>query len=226
MSAAVATFLVYSSVAFGAVLGKITLNESLEFGKLISITMTLSGAFLVSISAEAASLEHTGLGLFIGLCSGFCFALYTIFGKSARKSDLNSWTIILYSFSISALFLFGANGTISLLQGDISQLSSSYLSLGMSYTGWTVLFFLAIGPTLVGFGLYTISLGYLQSSIVNIIATMEMPIAAIFAFILLNERLSGYQICGSGLIITAVIVLKMYPKLQVIGIAKRKTQKV
>jgi len=68
---------------------------------------------------------------------------------------------------------------------------------------------LAVGPTVGGFGLYTVSLGYLPASVANIIATLEPVMTAILAFFLLGEHFTPPQWVGSLLIITGVIVLRV-----------------
>jgi drug/metabolite transporter (DMT)-like permease len=69
---------------------------------------------------------------------------------------------------------------------------------------------LAIGPTLAGFGLYTVSLGYLPASVANLVATLEPVMTAILAYVLLDEQLNGVQLAGSALIIASVILLRVY----------------
>ena len=209
--AAVATFLVYSSAPFTVLLGRIVLKEPLNTGKVTAVLLALSGCLLVSAGAHSESFQYSNYGLLMGLGSGLCFAIYSLSGSSAKSDGLNSWTIMLYSFGFAALFLFMAKLVTAFTVSEISTLLPSYFSLGSSVSGWTIMIILAIGPTLIGFGLYNVSLGYLPSSVVNLIATTEPPLTAILAFLILGERLSQYQIFGSCLIITAVILLKTAP---------------
>ena len=206
--AGVATFLVYSSVPFSAVLGRLLLSERLDFAKAAAIMTALGGCFLVSgaFSDGLGSSSISGLG--IGLVSGFCFGVYSTSAKHLRERGLNSWTLMLYSFGCAALFLFLAQGVVSINNGKPFVPAAEYLSLGASLPGWSVLLLLAVGPTLIGFGLYNVSLGYLESSTVNLLATAEPPFTAVLAYLLLGERLTGPQLCGSTLIVAAIIILK------------------
>ena len=63
---------------------------------------------------------------------------------------------------------------------------------------------------MLGFGTYNISLTYLPSSVVNLIATSEPVFTAMIAYALLGERLSAVQIIGSLLILSGVILLRIY----------------
>jgi drug/metabolite transporter (DMT)-like permease len=80
--------------------------------------------------------------------------------------------------------------------------------MGNAPLGWLTLFVLGAGPTLVGFALYTVSLGYLPVSVASLIATLEPVFTAIMAFFLLGERLSMVQVVGSLLILFGVLTLR------------------
>ena len=73
-----------------------------------------------------------------------------------------------------------------------------------------ILFLLAAGPTLGGFGLYNVSLSYLPASVANLILTSEPAFTVTVAYVLLNERLSAVQIVGSAMILAAVIFLRIH----------------
>jgi drug/metabolite transporter (DMT)-like permease len=80
---------------------------------------------------------------------------------------------------------------------------------GSSLAGWAILAFLAVGPTIGGFGLYTVSLTYLPASVASIIATLEPVMTTTLAFFLLGERLTPPQWAGSLLIISGVVLLRL-----------------
>jgi len=86
---------------------------------------------------------------------------------------------------------------------------ADFLWLGNAWAGWGVLFLLAAVPTVAGFGLYNVSLGYLPSSVANLVVTAEPAFTALFAYILLGERLNAVQISGSLLILAGVVFLRV-----------------
>ncbi len=59
---------------------------------------------------------------------------------------------------------------------------------------------------MAGFGLYTLSLRYLQVSVAGLIASLEPVLTAIMAIFLLGEWLDGWQWLGAGLILVAVVL--------------------
>jgi len=64
-------------------------------------------------------------------------------------------------------------------------------------------------PTLGGFGLYTMGLQKLPASVAAIIATTEVPLAAIVAYLALGERLDAVQWVGMLLVMTGVALISM-----------------
>ena len=204
--AAVSTVLAYSSAGFTAVLGWRLLGERLGPVKILAVTLSLLGCLFVSGAYDPATWQFNPLGVITGLLSGLAFAAYSLMGKEASERSIDPWTVLLYAFGFAAIFLFFYNWLTPLLPQGIS--STNLLWLGEAYAGWLVLIFLAIGPTVGGFGLYTVSLNYLPASVANIIATLEPVMTGILAFVLLGERFTLPQWIGSALIIAGVIVLR------------------
>jgi drug/metabolite transporter (DMT)-like permease len=69
---------------------------------------------------------------------------------------------------------------------------------------------LAAGPTVLGYGLYNVSLSLLPSSVANLILTLEPAFTAIIAYLVLGERFTGIQIAGGLMILGGVIFLRVY----------------
>jgi len=88
----------------------------------------------------------------------------------------------------------------------LTQNGETLFTLGRQWSGWAILAVLAIGPSLAGFGLYTLSLRYLQASVASLIATLEPALTAVMAIFLLGESLIALQWLGAGLILLAVIL--------------------
>jgi drug/metabolite transporter (DMT)-like permease len=122
---------------------------------------------------------------------------------------LNPWTTLCYTFGFATLFLLIFN----LLPGEFvpgaAVRTADLLWLGKSWVGWGILFLLAAGPTLIGFGMYNTSLSYLPSSVVNLIVTLEPVFTALLAFLLLGEMMTGMQILGGMVILAGVVLLRV-----------------
>jgi drug/metabolite transporter (DMT)-like permease len=204
--AAVSTVMAYSSAAYTAVLGWWLLNEPLGWKKVLAVMFSMLGCVFVSGAYSASVWQLSPLGVVTSLLSGLAFAGYSLFGKSASQRGIYPWTTLTYTFGFAALFLLVFNLTPL---GMNSIRSSNLVWLGGSILGWVVLLGLAVGPTIGGYGLYTVSLGYLPASVANLIATLEPAMTAALAYFLLGERFTPSQILGSLLIIGGVVILRL-----------------
>jgi drug/metabolite transporter (DMT)-like permease len=208
--AAVATVLVYCSAAFTALLGWWLLKERLDWVKLLAVALCLLGCAFVADALNTAAWQSNFLGILTGMLAGLSYASYSLLGRAASQRGLNPWTTLFYTFSFATAYLFVVNLLpAGILPGTAPQVSD-FFWLGNSWIGWLVLFTLAAGPTVLGFGLYNVSLSYLPSSIANLIVTTEPIFTAVIAYILLGERLAGGQVLGGVLILGGVIFLQMW----------------
>jgi drug/metabolite transporter (DMT)-like permease len=208
--AAVSTVLAYCSAGFTALLGWWFLKERLDWAKLLAVALSLGGCVLVSGAFDPAVWNANFVGILTGVLSGLCYAIYSLLGRSAAQRGLNSWTTLLYTFGFAAAFLLIFNLLpVKPFPGTAAQ-PADLLWLGNALAGWGILFLLAAGPTLAGFGLYNMSLSYLPSSVANLVVTLEPAFTATLAYFLFGERLTGIQIAGSLMILSGVVFLRIY----------------
>jgi drug/metabolite transporter (DMT)-like permease len=192
--AAIATVLAYSSPAFTVLLARLFLREALTWPKLIAVMLSLAGCVLV-VQAHAPETWRTNLaGIAVGLTSGLAFAFYNLMGRWSAGRFNSAWTVTGYGF------LFCAAAMV------FTQTPATLFSLGVQWEGWLVLSALALGPSLAGFGLYTLSMRYLEASTASLIATLEPVITALAAIPLLGEWMDQWQWLGAGLIVLAAVL--------------------
>lgn len=207
--AAISTVLVYSSAAFTAILGWWLLKERLGWVKLLAIALSLSGCVLISGTLGLSAWRVNITGILTGTFSGLCYAAYSLLGRSASQRGLNPWTTLLYTFAFATGFLLVLNLLPQRLWPGTAAGLADFFWLGQALSGWGALILLAVGPTLVGYGLYNVSLGHLPSSVANLILTIEPVLTAVVAYLLLGERLTGRQVGGSLMILAGVVVLRI-----------------
>ncbi|MGB9639530.1 MAG: DMT family transporter [Anaerolineales bacterium] len=205
--AAVSTVLAYSSSAFTALIAWRFLNESLGWGKLFAVLLALLGCVFISGAHDKAAWAVNPFGIITGLSSGIAFAGYSLMGKISSNRGFNSWSALLYSFFFAALFFLPLNAIADGFQGR--AFLPTLFWLGNKGLGWLALILLAMGPTIGGYGLYTLSLDSLPASVANLIAMLEPVITSILAYFLLSERLTAIQLVGSGMIIVSVILIRI-----------------
>ena len=124
-----------------------------------------------------------------GLHSGFCYALYYIFGKhfSGRYSSPN---LFIYALPIGALGLM------------------PWVTFGpKTATAWLALVILALISTYLAYYFYYAGLQYLEPTRAAITATLEPVIAAVVAYFWWQEYFSPLGYAGGALIIGAVVLI-------------------
>lgn len=194
--AGVATVLVYVQPTIVALISIRFLGEKLDRNKIIALVLTLIGIILVAQVYKLDALNVNGTGILIGIGTGFTWASYALLGRytSVRYP---AWTSLFYAFLFGTFFLL-----------PLQIFVTNTFALGAQWNGWAILFFLSLGPTLGGFGLYTIGLSQVPASVVTLIGTLEPVFSIVMAFFLFNERLDVPQIIGATLILFSVILLR------------------
>ncbi len=192
----VATVLVYIQPAIVAVISWRLLSETMDRPKLIALLLTLTGMVLVSRAYDLTNVNLNGLGLLTGVGTGFTWATYALLGRYTTRR-YSAWTSLFYAFLFGAVFLL-----------PLQVFVHNVLSLGTSVDGWGLMFFLALGPTLLGFALYTIGLSHLPASIATLLGTLEPVFSIILAYFLFGEVLNLFQFVGAGLILWSVMMLR------------------
>ncbi len=206
--AAVAAVLIHSSPAFTALAGWRWWGERLGALKIGAVLLSIAGCALASGAYSPAAWQVNPLGILGGLATGALFAIYGILGKVSSDKGINPWTSTLYTFAFATVFLLLAQraDTLFWLSRPLTAGPAGWREAGL---GWGLTALLAVGPTLGGYGLYTVGLAYLPTTTANLIATLEPAIAAVLAFFFLGERLTFPQILGGGLILTGVLLLRL-----------------
>ncbi|EKN3346907.1 EamA family transporter [Yersinia ruckeri] len=212
--ASISTILLYCSVGFTVFLGWIFYQEYLSWGELGVIAVSLLGCFLVSNGSNLTAAEFNLIGLGVGLLSGIGYSFYTLAGRIATERNYPVWNTILYVFGFSAVYQLIFNQMLlwfplPVLQSMVGDIwFFSHGSEGVDWRGWGLLLVLAAGPTLLGFGLYNLSLKTLPLAVASLILSMELVFTAVLAYFLLNERMSLLQMIGSGLVMGGVLLLR------------------
>lgn len=190
--AALASVLLYTAPAWVALMAGIIFKEKMTRTKMLALVATLTGVALVSLGAGGAIGSASGqmtAAVIWGLVAGFCYSLYYIFGKyfGARYSAA---TVFFYILPLGALCLL------------------PWLHFSpKSWIAWWALIWLAVLSTYGAYHCYYAGLKHLEAGRAAIAATLEPVVAAVVAFFWWGEYFSLGGYIGSGLILTAVILM-------------------
>jgi drug/metabolite transporter, DME family len=191
-----AAILLYSSPAFVALLAWIFLNETLGLLRLLALTLTFGGIFLVVGGYDPGTLEVSPLVLTAGLLSGLTYGLYSIFGKP-MAGHLEPAVILSYALGFGSLLLV------------LAALPTFYTLVGLSSRSYALLFMLAVVHTALAFGLYTVGLKRLDAGQAAIVATVEPVVAGAIGVVLLGEKLTALKVIGALLVLAGAALAQV-----------------
>ena len=211
--AAVATVLIYSAPLFSALAARVFLKESLGPLKVSAVLAGIAGCVLVSGAYDPAKWQVNPQGIAIGLGTGLSFAVYGLVGRLVARRGTPTWTTMAYGFLASTVLMLSILGRSVFTWLPGSVLAGMHGSR-QAALGWVTLLVLALGPTLGGHGLYNASLAYLPASTATLIVTLEPPLTAVLAYVLLGERLGLSQLLGSGLVLVGVVAVTVGDRLE------------
>ena len=195
LAVAVAIVLQYSAPAL-VVMWASLLRRRLPATEIsVALVAALTGVVLVSEVATGDLAELDRLGIAMGLASAILFATYTVL--SERLEEIYGPIRTLFrAFSVASLFWI----VVIIPRGWPAELFDPS-------NVWRVLF-VGVGGTLMPFVLYVWGIGRVRAERASIAATLEPVLAALFAWIWLQEALSAVQITGGVLVIAAVVFLQ------------------
>lgn len=195
-SVVTAVTLLYTYPAVAVILGAALLKEKVTRDSLVALLLTLAGAALVSGALNAGTAGTSALGVLYGLSSSVAMALYAVLGK-VISIRYDSWVTVMYGFVFGAAILVAVRGPLSIIE-TIAK---------WSFTNWAALLGLSIFPTLLAYGLFTYSLGFIGAGRASMICMSEPVIATVIGWVVWGEPVTTWQACGGLLVLTGVGLL-------------------
>ena len=201
LASGIATALVYTDPIWCAIIGLIFLGDRFSL-KLTSSCLfaTLGVMMMTGVFTEDGTFS--ALGLFWGLLSGLSYALYLIFVPRLRLKRIPSLKLTFYVFFIGMLILAAY---AILKEGNIEIVTNP--------TCWTNLILLGLIPTALSNICVTMSLRLVDSTIVAILGAFEPLTAMVIGILILGDSWSIMSLGGTFLILLAVAMLTILPKI-------------
>lgn len=194
MPVAVAAFIQFTAPVLIFLYGVLTRTEQFSAGKLVALLLGLSGTYLMLQLKTDGTGQWPVFGLVCAFLSMLSYAFYVLVSHRLSKKH-SPWTLVAYSYGIASLFWC--------LLAPPWITSAVVLERGL--LGRALLF--SVFSTLIPFTVFLIGLRRVSPTGASIASTAETVMAALFAFLFLNETLAPKQIVGAALIITAVLLL-------------------
>jgi len=201
LSSGIATALVYTDPIWCAIIGLIFMRDKFSWKLTSSILFaTLGVMMLTGVFTEDGTFSL--IGLLWGLASGLSYALYLIFVPRLRVKRIPSLKLTFYVFFIGMLLLAAYD---MLRYGRIEPVADN--------SCWLNLILLGLIPTALSNICVTMSLKLIDSTIVAILGAFEPLTAMVIGILVLADPFSIISIAGALLILIAVGILTILPKL-------------
>ena len=174
-------------------------SEKINFTKIVGLISCLAGVFAIIIKGDLnllLNLKFT-IGDLWMLASAIGWALYSIY-LFYWKTELP----IFQRFTLVAFF-----GAISLFPFYIiEEFMFQRTTFSSEFFSWVI--FAAISPGIIAFTLYTMAQKKLGASLTGFTLYIFTVYAAIYGFLLFNEKLEFYHYIGTILVFFGVYLVK------------------
>ncbi len=192
-SMSLAAMLLYTAPFFVMLMAAIFFREKITATKIFALLAAAIGC--VMICGTDTNTAITPFIIFTGLSSGFCYALYSIFGRVALKK-YSSATVTVYTFlfaSVASMFIV-----------DFPQIANVCIQHPKTL-GLAVLF--AYISAFFPYIFYTMGLKNTEPGKAAVMATFEAVVASLAGVLVFNENLSTIAIIGIILVLFSVFLL-------------------
>ena len=180
-------------------------------GAIIGVILVFIGILL--LSSDSSSIfsifeefkENFNIGDFLTLLCALSFAFYIIYIDVFTKRH-NFWLLVIMQVGVTGAlaFMFSFFGSVAGLENVRIEITN-YLLFGLFYT--------SIFATLITTVLQTKYQKLITPTKAGIIFSLEPVFAAIFAFFLLNEKITNLGYIGAALIFAGLIISELFDTL-------------
>jgi drug/metabolite transporter (DMT)-like permease len=192
-SVAASVVLVSTTPVFVAVAAYLLLGERTSILSFAGIALAIAGTVVIAGGGRGAA-DAAFFGNALALVGAVTMAVYVLIGRSLRTGGVGALSYSIVGYSAAALALLPV------------ALASGAQLWGYSTTTWFWLFVITLGPQLLGHTVLNWALEYVPASIVSGAVLAEPVIAALLAWLVLEEK-PGLATLLGGLVVLAGLYL-------------------
>jgi drug/metabolite transporter (DMT)-like permease len=190
----IAIVLLMQTVWMGVLLEWILDKKRPSTQKIISVVIVLFGTFLATKLYEF-TIQLDWRGIFWGILAAASFTT-TMFTANKVALGISSAQRSLYMLLGGAVIVFTFSA--------FTQVGFLNIEIFKKYGLFLALFGTIIPPMLLNAGFPKTGLG-----LGSIVASLELPVSVLMAFLILNEKVVVWQWCGILLIILAILIMNL-----------------
>lgn len=202
LSSGIATALVFTDPIWCAIIGLLFLRDKFSWKLTTSILLATIGVMMMTgVFSEDGTFSWQGL--LWGLMSGLSYAIYLILVPRMKVRNIPSLKLTFYVFFVGMLLLILF---ALVVEGRVEPIMDRSCLINLMLLG--------LIPTALSNICVTMSLKLVNSTIVAILGAFEPLTAMLVGIFVLGDPWSILSITGALLILLAVAVLTILPKLQ------------
>jgi drug/metabolite transporter (DMT)-like permease len=107
------------------------------------------------------------------------------------------WTVLFFAFAVAAV-------EWNVVRPPLEAFAHPY-----PIHVWGLILYVGVVGTLIPFGLYLEGINRIRATRASITSTLEPILAAVFAYIFLDETMERLQILGGWMVIAAIVLLQL-----------------
>jgi len=197
ISASAASVIIATIPIFVVILASIFLKERITPKIVLGVLLSLIGVLIISTVGKSDYIFEIKYisGAFAVILAAVMGAGYTVAGKKM----LQRYSALSLTVYVS---LLGSLGLIPFISNSLFEEVA-----GMSLTGWGVVIFLGVFPTVVGYVLWYVALEIKSASEISIYLYFVPILSTIISYIIFRDEITWFFVFGGALVILGLHVV-------------------
>ncbi|MBR5809240.1 MAG: EamA family transporter [Clostridia bacterium] len=192
-SMSLAAMLLYTAPFFVMIMSAIFFREKITAAKILALMTAAIGCVMICGTDKNTNISP--FIIFTGLASGFCYALYSIFGRVALKK-YSSATVTVYTFLFAAVASMFLTDFSVIKEVAFAEPSAILLAILFAFIS-------AFFPYIF----YTLGLKNTEPGKAAVMATFEAVVASVAGILVFNETMTVVALAGIALVLFSVFLL-------------------
>lgn len=194
-SVAAATLMGNTAPLWVAAVGFLFFGERFGARFLLGMAAAFGGVWLLLAGGDQGLDVHSSLAFVLGMLGAITYAGYLRGGKEARR-HLSTAEVMLWGSVAATLVLLPV------------ALATEDTFLPQTWSGWGAVLGLALVSQTIGQSLINWAVAHLPAAFSSLTLLVNPLASAVFAWILLGEGLSAWQILGGAAVLVGIFVAK------------------
>lgn len=191
---AIAAVLLYTSPVFNAIISHIVFKEKIGIYRNLILVLNMVGCIIAATALDLSFKTISMIGIFMGLMSGLTYGASPVLGKYANKNP-NLFVVIAYNELFASLFVLLFLRPFNNVQIISTKMWIYGIMYGAIITGLAYMFY------------YDGVKKMTELSVVPVIASIEVVVAAFVGIMIYKEPLNIVNYFGIIIVILSIVLM-------------------